>query len=185
MLLIELVGIIDGQSAVAAANSIKRDCQRFIKEWGSIPMPDCAIYRGMINSWPNILYYTKPNRTPVGMDVATQNKLDDFFQEEFGHRYRSEHSLFCTGNPEHTKLFGDVHVIFPIGKYSYIWSPEVNDINYTLLSQSTDEIIANTHFIHNKLLNKVLDHEVMINVESYYAIPIKIYKRSVYPLLIK
>ena len=185
MLLTELVGIVDGHSATEAAESIKRDCQRFIQEWGGIPTPDHAIYRGMTNSWPNFAYQTKAIRTPTGMNINTQHRLDDYFQEEFGHRYRSENMLFGTGNPNHTEMFGSIHIVFPIGNYSYLWSPEVNDLNFLLISKSVEEIIATTHFIHNKSLNKILDHEVMINVKKYYAIPIKVYKRSVYPLLIE
>lgn len=185
MLLTELIGVVDGEPAVEAAERIKADCKYFIKEWGSIPTPTYALYRGTENSWPNIQRKTRTTRTPIGMDTKTQQKLDDFFEEEFGHRYRSENALFATGNMKHTQVFGTEHVVFPKGQFTYLWSPEVNDLNYMLLKLSVDEIISNIHFIHNRSLNKVRDHEVMINVAEYYVIPIRIYKRSVYPLLIK
>lgn len=176
---------VDGPAAVKAAQDILKNCQQFIKEWGGIPTPDHAMYRGQGIAWPKIRNNTQALRKPIGMRRDTQQQLDDFFEQEFGHRYRSVNALFITGNHDHANAFGPIHVIFPLGQFSYLWSNQIDDMNYELLVSSVHEIISYANFKHNEGLSTIGHHEVMINTKSYYAIPYKIYKRSVYPLLIK
>ena len=185
MLLKEITGVVDAQAAIEVVENIKKNCQPFIKEWGGVPHPDQALYRGIDIVWPHYIFNTQPKRKPMGMNLKAQSELDDFFQQEYGHKYRSEYVVFCTGNEAHTQMFGEPHVIFPVGNFSYLWSPDINDINFSFILKMVHEVIDESRFIHNRLLSDVADHEVMINVKSYYAIPIKVYKRSIYPLLIK
>lgn len=186
MILSEITGIVDGQSALEAAEFIKTNCQPFLKEWGSIPTPTYAMFRGQYNEWPEYIHHTLADREPTGMSKTIQKELDSFFKMEFGYKYRSDHIVFVTGRSANAEQFGNPCVIFPIGRFSYLWCPEIYDINYTLLNNiSVDDIIQNYTFMHNKGITRANNHEVMIRVKSYCAIPLRVYKRSVYPLLIK
>ena len=178
--------VVDGPTAIRAAQDILKHCQPFIKEWGGIPTPEHAMYRGMDGGWPdNILYHTQALRKPIGMQRDTQKVLDDYFEQEFGHRYRSVNTLFISGDITHVHQFGEAHVVFPVGNFSYLWSNQIDDLNYELMFSNVHEIVSYANFKHNEGLSTIGNHEVMINTKLYYAIPYKIYKRSVYPLLIK
>ena len=174
--------------ASIVARDILKNCQPFIKEWGGIPSPSRALFKGTEQShWPVYEFNTKASRKPTGMTTGVQQKLDDYFQEQFGHRYRSDHIVFCVDELNWAYEFGEPHVIFPVGTFSYLWSPDIADINSSMYDYDNDidKIMKISRFVHNSGLNKVAFNEVMINVRKYYSIPLKIYKQTIYPLLTK
>ena len=186
MKLSEIAATTPDNHASIVAHNILKNCQPFIKEWGGIPTPGHSIYRGSpYSKWPQFLCGTNANRESIGMGKWTQQKIDNFFQTKYGHRFRSEHVVFGTGNKNHAAEFGSVFVIFPVGEFSYLWSPDIDDMNYALHNYGgdVDELFKNVNFYHNKKINQIKTHEVMINVKDFYMIPLDVYTKTIYPLL--
>lgn len=53
--------------------------------------------------------------------------FDVFFKEKFGWKARSE-GIFCASDIMVSNDYGIVSIFFPIGKYSYLWSPNMIDL---------------------------------------------------------
>ena len=101
--------------------------------------------------------------------------------------------MFASGKPS-----GDnPHLIFPIGKFDFLWSDKQKDLYDALTnsekdgelywdlhkSETDDErdsmvkaFIKDNEFIHNKELQRCADKgsEVMIDCKYYYIIPISV-----------
>lgn len=112
-----------------AAELIRRDCKPWLKEAGDAA---CLMYRGTsdVDGWFDKLD-TRRDRKPTDTPRFVHAKLDDYFHEKFGIRLRSE-SLHCVGKARLAETYGKVRVVFPIGKYTYVWSPNVKDL-YTYI----------------------------------------------------
>ena len=52
--------------------------------------------------------------------------MEDWFIENFGAPYRN--SVHVTGNIYQTEDYGSPFAIFPIGDFTFVWSPTVSDI---------------------------------------------------------
>lgn len=74
--------------------------------------------------------FVKPvrkDRIPRDMSAIVSKKLDDWFEKEFNFRARSE-GLFTVGKSGLDGEFGTSCVVFPLGSFSYLWSPEIKDL---------------------------------------------------------
>jgi hypothetical protein len=98
--------------------------------------------------------------------------------------------MFASGKPTGE----NPHLIFPIGKFDFLWAEGEKDL-YTALTNSDKDgelywdmhkaesdserdkmvkaFLKDNNFIHNKELQKCADkgHEVMIDCNYYYVIP--------------
>jgi hypothetical protein len=73
---------------------------------------------------PFIVKKVHKYRTPTDTPEEIQKWIDDEFEKKFGWRPRSQ-GVFASAS-----VFGAYNprfIFFPIGKYKYIWSPEVQD----------------------------------------------------------
>ena len=75
------------------------------------------------------------NREPVDTDHNVSSTADKWFEKKFGIKYRSN-SLFVTGNLGTAEEYGETVAIFPIGEFSFCWSPKVSDFTYSLIKGS-------------------------------------------------
>ncbi len=106
---------------------IKRDCQPFIKEFKYQIERRRFLYRGMDS---NITFATKTRRTnrkPVDMGHHLHDRLDSYFNEQFGWKARSS-GVFVSTSDKQSELYGTVYMVFPIGKYLYVFNPSVGDL---------------------------------------------------------
>lgn len=105
------------------------DCQPFIKEF-ILPQSGRIdwLYRGS-GSYNDEMRRVKvrSNRTPKDMHPEIHNDLDKAFQKRFGFPARSSTS-FVTGDYDAADAYGRVYMVFPIGRYKYIWHPRINDL---------------------------------------------------------
>jgi len=71
----------------------------------------------------------RKERKPMDTAKAIHGIIDDWFEEEMGIRARSQ-AVFCFGEAgrENAYEYGQVAVILPIGKFTYVWSPKVADL---------------------------------------------------------
>lgn len=109
------------------AQLIYDHCQPFLRASGwSYPNGD-FLYRGMgrIEPEPFIEVPVRP-REPKDSTKQIHALLDNQFAEDYGVRFRSK-GIFCTGAQGIASDYGTVYMIFPIGKFDFLWSPLVDD----------------------------------------------------------
>ena len=106
-------------------------CYPFIKEINKQQIKG-FIFSGREN---DVIKYTgkvRKNRNPKDSPIKTHNILDKLFKKKFGWKARSN-AIFCTGNIHTAAAYGkNVYMIFPIGKYKFLWSPEIDDLYETI-----------------------------------------------------
>lgn len=114
----------DKQTERALAQ-VERQCADFIQELGA----QFGLWRGFNRrfSLPDDHKLAVPeDRKPLDTEREIHHAMDDWFFDNFGFRARSN-AVFCTGSENAALAYGNVHAIYPIGKYEYVWSPEVED----------------------------------------------------------
>lgn len=118
---------------------LEKDCAPFLSE---IKYP---LYRGLrkrslarTEVMPSVyMMSTRSDRTPMNMPEEIQTIFDDFFEKEFGVRFRTS-GAFATFNQELSAQYGAAYMIFPIGKYKMLSSNVVDDAYFDLLHATPD-----------------------------------------------
>jgi hypothetical protein len=135
----------EGDNIIDNILKVYDDCKPFLKEFiPAYKKTDEFLYRGTykINKSPTGFMEVKPrkNRKPMNMSLTSHKFLDEYFKKEFGWKARSE-GVFCVGGKLIAEGYGTVNIIFPVGKYRYIWSPDVYDL-YIDLSTLIDTFLS-------------------------------------------
>lgn len=177
---------------------IVRDCKPFLEQWTTTPM-----WRGMQRLAPhkseiqigdspvNVSWMKKSvrsDRIPRNSWFQASEYVDDYFHEKIGWKPRSE-GLFVTGSYSRADQYGLVYMIFPIGQFNFLWSPNINDLYYVLPEPhdvKLDDLFGYVNHILDDAkfqttdLNSAIDHgvEITIHCKNYYAISIPHSKAS-------
>jgi hypothetical protein len=108
---------------------VRRDCQPYLQAL------DKPLFRGILTNKSKSLtkiedgFYkgdVRKDRKPKDSSLEFHNLLDQYFEEKSGIKFRSN-SLFCSFKRSVTGGYGDAFLIFPIGDFSYAWSPIFED----------------------------------------------------------
>lgn len=122
---IELFEDLDPYYLEQYAKHIKQDCQPFFaKNPQMLPL-----YRGLNHSDNFIKKQRRIDRKPLGTNVF-RHKLAVTAFNELGFTANRDNSYFCTGAMDQADEFGTIYYIFPIGEFSFTWSPDVKDFTY-------------------------------------------------------
>lgn len=104
------------------------------------------------------------------MPLDVQIRMDDWFSERFGIRFR-ESSLFATGDQHvaqsYAKDWGQVRVLKPKDKYCFCWSPECadlyNEFSNSRDTESVEAMLRRLDFQCDHLEEAILSHhEIML-----------------------
>jgi hypothetical protein len=76
------------------------------------------------------------NRIPSDMEEELSDAFDSALYNRFGFYARSN-AIFCTGDKKEAKRYGNVYMIFPVGKYKFVYSENIKDL-YTETSSMGD-----------------------------------------------
>lgn len=143
-------------------------------------------HEGAISIWKKDV---RQDRNPSATRREDHNMVDNWFYRTFGFKARSQ-AVFCLGKKAKDStidIYGDPYIIFPIGKFEYVWSPYVDDLfsEMTLNMKhikTQDEI---NWFLEDKgytstNIEKALRgrSEIMIKCSSYYAIE-RVYEHGI------
>lgn len=121
---------------------LKRDCSNFLND-----LKRCYInfdpkfdpidqiksnkffYRGIRTDYEESIIRKKSrkNRKPKDIDISVSNQIDEIFYDEYGIRPRSS-GIFTNPNAYAADSYGNLYLVFPIGKYKYIWSESIIDL---------------------------------------------------------
>jgi hypothetical protein len=179
-------------------DDIFKNCKPFLKDW--IPLYRHSkdfLYRGM-DYYNNAEYGKKKvrkNRIPSSTPLYDHDVFDEAFKKKFGWSARSN-SIFCTFEESTADAYGDVYVVFPIGRYKALWSEEINDLTVDISSvfgyrYKLDKVyknhpdrfkeeternmnildkVLNTYEVNNLRDASMTANEVMIKCKEYYYI---------------
>jgi hypothetical protein len=176
---------ISASPVTKIAQLLKRDCRYYLEE-NPDPIGKFPLYRGL---GPTSKLFLKKevhltNRIPKDIPMSVHTILNDKFEHKFEYPYRN--GLFATGAEEialtYSKVNGVSYIIFPIGDFSFIWSPTIYDLYSELDGFSADEFDDEAEYREqiDKIVNSYKDEalltaiqssrEIMIWCEAYYAI---------------
>ena len=126
---------------------IEDDCQPFIKDWQKLNTIKWLM-SGRQNQVKEIeKRAVRKDRTPVDTPKMIHQLMDDWFKKKFGVNSRSN-AVFCSFNPNLVSDYGELFLIFPIGKYKAISSPVIDDV-YSKLSRNIAEKYTDHHGIYS------------------------------------
>lgn len=173
---------------------IVRDCKPFLDQWEGKPL-----WRGIrgvafasnhsmmdVNGSPVKVSWMKravrSDRVPKNTWDEASEVVDTYFLDKFGWRPRSE-GLFVTGSYSRADQYGIVYLIFPIGQFNFLWSPNVPDLYYQMPERGDVPPEQLVSYIDDRLdaakfqtddLNSAIDHgvEITVHCKNYYALSI-------------
>jgi|GEM_PF-4913254 len=136
------------ESVESIIDTLIEDCKPFLKETKG----DFILYRGAetdkkIDGIAKKVVRT--DRKPRNMPLTVTVWLNELFKKKFGHDLRTT-SVFVTPDKWMTLTYGKSYRFFPIGKYSYYWSPSIGDLYVYLRSEKSHpyfEALTNKIFI--------------------------------------
>ncbi len=125
-------------------NIINHDCQQYIADVHN-DVTNIKLLRGIkkLTDLPLQKFNTDNSRNPTDTARLLSNIIDNIYKQEFGIKFRSNNIVFCTGNYSFASGYGKVAVIFPIGKYDYLFSDKFND-----MSMYIDKVFATVDMDH-------------------------------------
>jgi hypothetical protein len=163
---------------------LEQECKPFLET-----IKDCHkgyfLLRGYFYEIKNIKKFNHDldNRKPRNMSIDDHNRINDYFQPIFNWKIRN--GIFCYGfdilNNKPIDLgYGIFYLFFPIGEFSYVYSPDHFDLwgSKSLTKKNIDEFIKSLNFKDNdfcEVMNfrKEFDefgNEVSVRAKSYYLV---------------
>ena len=110
---------------------VRKDCKPYLREMRGAKN---FLYRGT-GKPIKVISKFKPrtDRKPLDTSTIVHEVLDNAFKKKFGWFARSE-GVFTTSNQ--MPGYGKSTIFFPIGRYKYVWSPDIRDLFLELNSMS-------------------------------------------------
>jgi len=118
---------------------LKRDCKPFLNEANGLflrrgvrVLKESELEEAMLNGHTIELYtkQTRRDRKALSTSSHWHELADEWFAGKFGLPARTQ-AVFClgeSGNYDTLKSYGIPCMIFPIGEFSFVWSPKVADL---------------------------------------------------------
>ena len=185
------------------ASKIIEDCKPYIHE--VIDIDNNRLFRGLqlasFSQRADLIAEgvykaaVRKDRKPLNSGLAVHKFIDDWMLTNLGSRFRSQ-SIFCTANRVTSLSFGKPFVILPIGKFSFAWSPFIEDLYSDVfeIEEANDasfdkdhisKVLRDSDYRTTDLINMINEypsHEVMINCDEYYAFDENTFDNYFYPL---
>lgn len=170
---------------------IEKNCQPFLESIGQ-DVDTYKLFRGMRTVVGTAIQRKQvrlDKRDPAQTEEPTHRKINNFFTKEFGAPFRN--AVFATGNSIEASVYGNaVHVIYPIGDFTFLWSPVVKDQTYDLkwhylggfsnvppTQKLVDQTLRDVEYTMNDMKKAILSKsEIMIRCKEYYAVDMRVFK---------
>lgn len=158
---------------------LERDCSKFIKESKHILFRGFKTSKYKAHEHDIITVKPRTNRMPKDTDESWHNATDEYFNDKFGWKPRSE-GVFATNSYPFASGYGLPWLFFPIDSYQYVWSPKVFDFFVVTDGYPEVDINSKEDFYplmdrlgyKNNDLNSLNRQEIMFKCKSYYAVNI-------------
>jgi len=160
-------------SDVDMINILINDCKPFLKDLLKYLKNDkLFLLSGRQNNVNFFKGKVRTNRKPKDTPVEYHNYIDKLFNNKFGWKARSN-VIFCTSVLSAAEEYGYVvYMIFPIGKYKYLWNPKIDDLyndvfeEEYILPEDADDIMD---FDNYELEQQAID-ELNFEYEEYVSL---------------
>jgi hypothetical protein len=108
---------------------IRQKCAPFLEQAGNRPL-----YRGYGGPFASLVkgareVTVRKDRKPRDSTPFVHGLLDTYFQKKFGVKVRSE-GLFATGDKNAARLYGQLHYVFPVGDFKFVWGEHNGEAIY-------------------------------------------------------
>jgi len=176
---------------VDALNQIKDDCQQFLHKVARSGKFHPIYYSLSSSPWPKTELKSNRTNPAPSNDAEIRESIDRVFTDQYGRDFR-KNALYVSGDPKDAT--GNKHLIFPIGKFDYLWSEKLADLEnglgpsedegdlyYDMHQADTDakrdrlvkSFLKENEFKYNEGLMECVDkkHELMLECKYFYAIP--------------
>lgn len=144
-------------SIVDMVETLRKNCMPYLKDVAKINSDVRFLWSGRNDDRDIFKADVRTDRRPKDMQWEYHEAYDYAFELKFGFNARSN-ALFVTGRYNSANSYGrNVYMIFPIGKYRYVWSDEIKDlydysssggegyVNSDLFEVYIDELIDDNH----------------------------------------
>jgi hypothetical protein len=125
----EYITEVSGVTLTEFSEIVWDDCLPYLQAVKSCLWP--LLYRGVSERKEYFIFDKKvrTNRRPRDMGYEMQKNFDDAFKKLFGWKPRSE-GLFVIGDVDVAGGYANttLYLVFPVGKFRFLWSPEVDDM---------------------------------------------------------
>ena len=141
---------------------------------------DCAerglcCWRGMTTSSGVGVAETRSDRKPRSMALDLSRACDEWFEQRFGWRARSNHTLFVSGSREQAAQFGTPVIVLPVAPARYLWSPCIADLTQHLRERGVSQpqevaaVLEAGDYRETDLGAAIASgREIMVGCERYY-----------------
>lgn len=108
---------------------IKKQCKPFLAEIKNQPL-EYPLWRGFKapadarNAGMKLARLEE--RNPESTSPQDHMALNNFFVRRYGHPYRN--GIFATGMEQQAQDYGRAYMIYPIGKFDYLWHTQIYDM---------------------------------------------------------
>lgn len=177
MRLIEMEG--PDEATVEFINKVKSDCQPFLEQihynikqlglWRGIPQR----FGGRMKADTFIHKQVRlEDRAPRDSENKQHKLWNNWFKKNLGEPFRN--AMFATGDEHETSPYGSAYMIFPVGNFTFAWSPHVTDLSLnqiTTNAKSTHERLSAAEYQTDNLQAAIFSgHEIMIRCKEYYGV---------------
>jgi len=127
--------------------TIQKECKQFLKEVDLKKHPNNLLFRGSGNRGNWFMGQPRRDRYPKDTPDYWHEAFNEVFKDKFGWYARSE-GLFTTGNYSTAKSYGGkVYIIFPAGRYKYVWSSVITDLYREIEDDGLEHIKPSSELI--------------------------------------
>ena len=166
-----------GSELDAYIQLIRKHCQPYLQQ---VTNPT-AMYRGF-GAYNELFAHNEVDlnkRPPINTPPEVHKALNIYFKKQFGAEFRN--ALFCTGNSQDASYYGRLFVVFPIGEFDFLWSPNIKDlfVEYKRLAYKGETdlkefigLLKRKGNYQTTDLNAAIisGKEIMIRCHSYYGL---------------
>jgi len=169
--------------------SLEKKCKPYIKE---LKGAKYLLVRGVnSNVVPQFMQIrsVRKNRKPRVINSELHDKLGKYSKEHFGWNFRTE-GLFTSKSVNDVTTWGHPVIIFPIGKFKYVWNDNVyelydqydnwgwsfdNDVSWRIVKDELSEY-KTTNLNRYLSSSNTSVSECIINCDKYYTINMEWYE---------
>jgi len=200
----KLLDLFEKAIPTISPEEVRENCKQFLKQINYDP--SLIVYRGTksdaATGWIRLKTTRLQDRHSRDTDQRTHVIANEYFQKKFKHPYRN--ALFATSDSSESTRYGEEHVMFPKGKFSFIWSEKVDDFTEVVDGKIQRDKIYNKTDGNNssvKEISTIIDslkyidtdlpraiesrNEIMFWCKEYYLIDKDMFDRSYKDVIFK
>jgi len=168
-----------GDNLIKIANYLFDNCKPYLEQT-NYNVSNNVLFRGMATNHDamfNIHRVRLDNRQPESTSIKDHNALNNYFTQKFGEPFRN--AMFATSSLSEAMGFTNGHgffprAVFPIGDFTFIWSPEVRDLYTDVLLKkevSLEKKLPTLGYQNTDLMKAIESkNEVMIRCKTYCSV---------------